>query len=75
MLGMAVCVAVLLDAPFAAAILVLELSGSTEVGAASLFAASSPAWPCAGSRRLPRRKPARRCAGAERILSYRPARR
>jgi len=37
-LGMAVCVAVLLDAPFAAAILAFELSGSPEIGAASLLA-------------------------------------
>lgn len=37
-LGMAVCVAVLLDAPFAAAILAFELSGSPEIGGASLLA-------------------------------------
>ncbi len=37
LVGMAVCVAVLLDAPMAAAILVLELSGSTAAGASSLF--------------------------------------
>ncbi len=37
LVGMAVCVAVLLDAPIAAAILVLELSGSTAVGASSLI--------------------------------------
>lgn len=37
MLGMAICVAVLLDAPFTAAILALELSGSPEIGAASLL--------------------------------------
>lgn len=36
LVGMAVCVAVLLDAPMAAAILVLELSGSTAAGASSL---------------------------------------
>lgn len=37
LVGMAVCVAVLFDAPLAATILVLELSGSTAAGAASLF--------------------------------------
>lgn len=37
-LGMAVCVAVLLDAPLAAAVLAFELSGSPEIGAASLIA-------------------------------------
>ena len=37
LLGMAVGVAVLLDAPFTAAILAMELSGSPEVGAASLL--------------------------------------
>jgi CIC family chloride channel protein len=37
-LGMAICVAVLLDAPFAAAVLALELSGSPEIGGASLLA-------------------------------------
>jgi CIC family chloride channel protein len=37
LVGMAVCVAVLLDAPLAASILVLELSGSTAAGAASLL--------------------------------------
>jgi H+/Cl- antiporter ClcA len=37
LVGMAVCVAVLLDAPMAAAILVLELSGSTTAGASSLL--------------------------------------
>jgi CIC family chloride channel protein len=36
LVGMAVCVAVLLDAPMTAAILVLELSGSTAAGASSL---------------------------------------
>lgn len=36
LVGMAVCVAVLLDAPMAAAVLVLELSGSTAAGASSL---------------------------------------
>lgn len=36
LIGMAVTVAVLLDAPFTAAILVLELSGSAEVGAMAL---------------------------------------
>lgn len=39
MLGMAVGAAVLLDAPLTAGILVLELSGSTEAGAAGLLAA------------------------------------
>lgn len=39
MLGMAVGLAVLLDAPFTAALLAFELSGSTEVGGASLLAA------------------------------------
>lgn len=37
-LGMAVSVAVLLDAPFAAAVLAFELSGSPEIGGASLLA-------------------------------------
>lgn len=37
LLGMAIALAVLLDAPFTAAILVIELSGSPEVGAASLL--------------------------------------
>jgi CIC family chloride channel protein len=37
LVGMAVCFAVLSDSPFAATILVLELSGSTAVGATSLF--------------------------------------
>ncbi|OYX50940.1 MAG: hypothetical protein B7Y90_02440 [Alphaproteobacteria bacterium 32-64-14] len=37
-LGMAVCIAVLLDAPFAAAILAFELSGSPEIAGASLLA-------------------------------------
>ena len=36
LVGLEVCVAVLLDAPMTAAILVLELSGSTAAGAASL---------------------------------------
>jgi CIC family chloride channel protein len=36
LVGMAVCLAVVADAPLAAAVLVLELSGSTEAGAASL---------------------------------------
>ena len=36
LVGMAVCVAVLLDAPMTAAILVLELSGSAAAGASSL---------------------------------------
>lgn len=36
-LGMAIALAVLLDAPFTAAILALELSGSPEIGAASLM--------------------------------------
>lgn len=36
LVGMAVCIAVLLDAPMAATILMLELSGSTAVGASSL---------------------------------------
>mgnify|MGYP003422137295 FL=1 len=35
--GMAIALAVLLDAPFTAAILAVELSGSPEVGAASLL--------------------------------------
>ncbi len=39
MIGMAVGVAVLLDAPVTAAVLAFELSGSTEVGGASLLAA------------------------------------
>lgn len=37
LVGMAVCFAILSDSPFAATILVLELSGSTAVGATSLF--------------------------------------
>jgi H+/Cl- antiporter ClcA len=37
LVGLAVCVAVLLDAPVTAAILVLELSGSTPAGATSLI--------------------------------------
>lgn len=37
LVGMAVCLAVLSDSPFAATTLVLELSGSTAVGATSLF--------------------------------------
>lgn len=37
-LGLAVSVAVLLDAPFTAAVLTLELSGSPEIGGASLLA-------------------------------------
>ena len=37
LLGMAIALAVLLDAPFTGAILVTELSGSPEVGAASLL--------------------------------------
>lgn len=37
LVGMAVCVAVLLDAPLAATILVVELSGSASVGASSLL--------------------------------------
>lgn len=37
LVGMAVCMAVVADAPLTAAILVLELSGSTEVGATSLL--------------------------------------
>lgn len=37
LVGMAVCVAVLLDAPMTAAILVLELSGSTAAAASSLL--------------------------------------
>ena len=36
LVGMAVCLAVVADAPLAASILILELSGSTEAGAASL---------------------------------------
>ena len=36
LVGMAVCLAIVADAPLAAAVLVLELSGSTEVGATSL---------------------------------------
>jgi len=36
LVGMAVCLAVVADAPLAASVLVLELSGSTEAGAASL---------------------------------------
>ena len=36
-LGMAIALAVLLDAPFTAGILALELSGSPEIGAASLM--------------------------------------
>lgn len=39
LIGMAVCLAVLLDAPFAAALLVFELSGRPEVGAAALASA------------------------------------
>lgn len=37
LVGMAVCVAVLFDAPIAATVLVVELSGSVAVGGASLF--------------------------------------
>lgn len=36
LVGMAVCLAIVADAPLAATVLVLELSGSTEVGATSL---------------------------------------
>ncbi len=39
MIGMAVGIAVLLDAPMTAALLAFELSGSTDVGGASLLAA------------------------------------
>lgn len=49
LLGMAIAVGVLLDAPFTAAILVLELSGSPEVGAMSLLGAFVA---CMAARRL-----------------------